>query len=61
MQHVELIKDVISMMIYYRCIHGNLLYVMILLIWDGQHLVIFVFTMRNFWGAHSTEILSESG
>ena len=55
------IKISYLMLIYGRCIHGNLLYVMMLLTWDGQRLATYVFMMRSFWVARSTVILLEYG
>lgn len=49
------------MFINCRSIHGSLLFVMIVLIWDGQHLVISALTTESFWVAHFIEIVSEFG
>lgn len=49
------------MFINCRSIHGSLLFVMIVLKWDGQHLVISALTTESFWVAHFIEIVSEFG
>lgn len=62
MQLLEQYKDIVyHAHIFFRYILGSLLYAMILLIWDGQHLVTSVFMMENFWAARTTKILLESG